>query len=107
MGTMHYLNEQNILIFLVQILLLLGLARGLGEVFRRWKQPALTAEILVGIFLGPTVLGRLLPSVHQAIFPPGALQQNMLETVGWIGVLFLLLENSANGMAPISALFCH
>jgi Kef-type K+ transport system membrane component KefB/mannitol/fructose-specific phosphotransferase system IIA component (Ntr-type) len=89
---MHYLNEQNILIFLVQILLLLGLARGLGEVFRRWRQPALTAEILVGIFLGPTVLGRLLPSVHRAIFPPQALQQNMLETVGWIGVLFLLLE---------------
>ena len=59
---MHFINEQNILVFLVQLLLLLGLARGLGEVFRRWKQPAITAEILVGIFLGPTILGRLFPS---------------------------------------------
>jgi Kef-type K+ transport system membrane component KefB/mannitol/fructose-specific phosphotransferase system IIA component (Ntr-type) len=89
---MYFINEQNILVFLVQVFLLLGLARGLGEVFRRWKQPAITAEILVGIVLGPTVLGRLLPSVYAAIFPPDPVQQNMLETVAWIGVLFLLLE---------------
>jgi Kef-type K+ transport system membrane component KefB/mannitol/fructose-specific phosphotransferase system IIA component (Ntr-type) len=89
---MHHINEQNIFLFLVQIFVLLGLARGLGELFRRWRQPALTAEILVGILLGPSILGRFLPSVHQAIFPPDPVQQNMLETVGWLGVLFLLLE---------------
>ncbi len=89
---MHYINEQNIFLFLVQFLLLLGLARGLGELFRRGKQPALTAEILVGILLGPTVLGRLAPSLYGMIFPADALQQNMLETVGWIGLLLLLLE---------------
>jgi Kef-type K+ transport system membrane component KefB len=89
---MHFINEQNILVFLVQILLLLGLARGLGEVFRRWKQPAITAEILVGIILGPTILGRISPWLYQTIFPPDPSQQDMLATVGWIGVLFLLLE---------------
>jgi len=89
---MHYIDEQNIFLFLLQIFLLLSLARGLGEVFRRWKQPALTAEILVGVILGPTILGRFFPGLHQAIFPPDAVQQNMLETVGWLGVLFLLLE---------------
>ncbi|MCL5281103.1 MAG: cation:proton antiporter [Planctomycetes bacterium] len=89
---MHFINEQNILVFLVQILLLLGLARGLGEIFRRWKQPAITAEILVGIILGPTILGRLWPWLYQTIFPPDPSQQDMLATVGWIGVLFLLLE---------------
>jgi Kef-type K+ transport system membrane component KefB len=89
---MHFINERNIFVFLVQILLLLGLARGLGEVFRRWKQPAITAEILVGIILGPTILGRISPAVYQAIFPADPSQQDMLATVGWIGVLFLLLE---------------
>ncbi len=89
---MHYLNEQNIFIFLVQIFLLLGLARILGEVFSKWKQPSLTAEILVGVVLGPTILGRFLPNVYQYIFPANATQQNMLETVAWLGVLFLLLE---------------
>ena len=59
----------------------------------RSRQPPLTAELLVGIFLGPTVLGRFLPSWHNAIFPSDIVQQSMLETVAWIGVLFLLLES--------------
>lgn len=89
---MHYLNEHNIFIFLIQIVILLGLARGLGELFRKWKQPPLTAELLVGLLLGPTIMGRFMPFWHQAIFPNDLIQQNMLETVAWIGVLFLLLE---------------
>ncbi len=89
---MHYLNEQNIFIFLIQVFLLLGLARGLGELFRKWKQPPLTAEILVGVLLGPTIFGRFFPGFHQIVFPVDVIQQNMLETVAWLGVLFLLLE---------------
>lgn len=89
---MHFLNEHNILLFLVQVFLLLGLARGMGLIFARWKQPTITAEILAGVLLGPTVLGRLFPGLHGLIFPPDLVQQNMLETVAWIGVLFLLLE---------------
>ena len=89
---MHFLGEHHIFIFLLQLFVLLICARGLGEVFRRWKQPALTAELLVGIVLGPTILGRFLPSFQAALFPPDAIQQAMLETVAWLGVLFLLLD---------------
>jgi len=89
---MHYLNESHIFLFLVQVFILLLCARGLGEVFRRWKQPPLTAELLVGIFLGPTLLGRWMPGVQAALFPPDATQQYMLETIAWLGVLFLLLD---------------
>jgi len=89
---MHYLDESHILLFLVQVFILMGCARGLGELFRRWKQPALTAEILVGVFLGPTLLGRFLPGLQAALFPPDAIQQGMLETVAWLGVLLLLLD---------------
>jgi Kef-type K+ transport system membrane component KefB/mannitol/fructose-specific phosphotransferase system IIA component (Ntr-type) len=89
---MAHLNEQNIFLFLVQLFLLLGLSRGLGEIFRRWKQPALTAEILVGIVLGPTILGRFFPGLWATIFPSDPAQHDMIETVGWLGVLFLLME---------------
>ncbi len=89
---MHYLDESHILLFLAQLFILLLCTRGLGELFRRWKQPALTAELLVGIALGPTLLGRVLPGLHAALFPPDAIQQAMLETVAWLGVLFLLLD---------------
>ncbi|MDD5458646.1 MAG: cation:proton antiporter [Phycisphaerae bacterium] len=88
----HYLNETNILLFLLQVFILLLATRCLGEVFRKWNQPALTAEILIGVILGPTIFGRFLPGLHQAIFPADVTQQVMLETVAWIGVLFMLLE---------------
>ena len=89
---MHYLDESHIFLFLIQLFVLLLCARGLGELFRRWKQPALTAELLVGIVLGPTILGRFLPGLHDALFPPDAIQQGMLETIAWLGVLFMLLD---------------
>ncbi len=38
------------------LLILLVVARLLGEVFERFKQPAMIGEILAGIILGPTVL---------------------------------------------------
>lgn len=89
---MHNFSEENIFIFLIQIFLLLGLARGLGELFRRWKQPALSAEILVGVLLGPTIFGRLVPDLYHVVFPANAVQQGMLETIAWLGLLFFLLE---------------
>jgi Kef-type K+ transport system membrane component KefB/mannitol/fructose-specific phosphotransferase system IIA component (Ntr-type) len=89
---MHYLTEESLLIFLVQVFIILGLSRALGELFRNWRQPAITAEILVGILLGPTVFGRLAPSVHHIIFPPDIQQQVMLDTVAWFGILLFLLK---------------
>lgn len=92
MSQQHYLSEHHFLVFLLQVLLLLSCARGFGEVWRRWGHPPLVGELLVGVILGPTILGRLLPTVQQALFPPDPIQLAMLETVSWFGVLFLLLE---------------
>lgn len=86
------ITDHNMFLFLVQLLLLLGLARLLGEVFRRWKQPTLTAELLVGIILGPTVLGHFFPDYYAALFPADPTQWHMLQTIAWVGVLFLLLD---------------
>ncbi len=89
---MPHLDEHHILLFLVQIFIIFLLARGLGELFRRWKQPALTAELLVGILLGPTLLGRFFPEFHQILFPIDPIQWAMFDTLAWVGVLFLLLD---------------
>jgi Kef-type K+ transport system membrane component KefB/mannitol/fructose-specific phosphotransferase system IIA component (Ntr-type) len=87
----QFINERNILIFLIQLVILLFSAKAAGEFFRRLKQPALVGEILVGIIFGPTVLGRLLPGVESFLFPADSTQKNMFETVSWLGVFFLLL----------------
>lgn len=88
----HYLSEHHFLVFLVQILVLLVLARGLGEMFRQWGHPPVVGEILVGLLLGPTLLGRLSPDLYRGLFPSDPIQFTMLETVSWFGVLLLLLE---------------
>jgi Kef-type K+ transport system membrane component KefB/mannitol/fructose-specific phosphotransferase system IIA component (Ntr-type) len=88
---MHYLNEDHILLFLLQLFVLLTMARLLGQMFTRWGHPAIVGEILTGVLLGPTILGRIFPSLQSMLFPNELIQQNMLETVSWIGVLFLLL----------------
>ncbi len=89
---MHGLSEHHILLFLIQVLILLGLARGLGELLRRVGQPSLIGDLLVGIVLGPTILGRAAPGLHAMLFPADPTQIVMLETVAWLGLFFFLLE---------------
>lgn len=88
---MHYLDESHILLFLIQILVLLGCARTLGVICEAIKVPAITGEILAGVILGPTLLGRVSPDLQAMIFPADQAQWAMLETVSWLGVFFLLL----------------
>lgn len=90
---MHYLNESHILLFLLQILILLGCAKTLSVVCESIKIPAIAGEILAGIMLGPTLLGRVSPSLQIWMFPLDQTQSTMLETVSWLGVFFLLLSS--------------
>jgi len=91
MDSMHFISEDYIFLFLAQICILLSLAKLLSTLINRWGWPALVGEILCGILLGPTILGRIFPSLYAGLFPADLIQRNMLETMSWIGVLFLLL----------------
>ncbi len=86
------INEQHLFIFLVQIFLLLILAKGTADFFTRWKQPAFTAEMLVGLLVGPSILGRFFPDIYRIVFPDDIVQKTMLETIAWIGLFFFLLN---------------
>ena len=90
---MHYLDESHILIFLLQVLILLGLARTLSVLCEAVNIPAITGEILAGVLLGPTLLGRISPGIEQWLFPFDQVQWTMLDTVSWLGVFFLLLSS--------------
>jgi len=85
-------TEHHLLVFLVQVLVLLALARAAGELLRHRGHAPIVGEILVGVLLGPTVLGRAAPELQSVLFPADPVQQSMLGVVSWFGVLFLLLE---------------
>jgi len=86
------MGEERILTFLLQVLVILALARGAGELVRRFGYPSLVGEILAGVVLGPTILGRVWPTLFAALFPEDVLQQTMLHTASFFGLLLLLLS---------------
>lgn len=55
--------HHDVLCFLLGLAALLGVARLLGEVCRGWGFPAVAGEIVAGVVLGKTVLGRFAPAV--------------------------------------------
>jgi len=89
---MSYLTEHNLLIFLLQFALLLGLSKLFGLLFARFKQSTVTAEVLVGLLLGPVIFGKFSPGWHSILFPDDPLQIAMLETIAWFGNFYLLME---------------
>ncbi|MBL9121300.1 MAG: cation:proton antiporter [Phycisphaerae bacterium] len=70
---------------------LLGVARLLGEVARRFGQPAVLGEILAGILLGPTVLGTVAPAAGSFLFPPAGPNALVLHGIGTFSVVLFLL----------------
>jgi Kef-type K+ transport system membrane component KefB/nucleotide-binding universal stress UspA family protein len=78
-------------IFVAEIVLLLVVGRGLGELMERIGQPAVMGQLIGGILLGPSLFGWLWPSAQHMIFPADPEQKSMIEAVSQLGILLLLL----------------
>ncbi|MFM8433177.1 MAG: hypothetical protein ACKOA1_10310, partial [Bacteroidota bacterium] len=59
--TMSQLTNYELVVLLLSISVLLIASRVLSEFGRKWGLPILIGEIIVGILLGPTLLGRIIP----------------------------------------------
>ena len=70
---------------LLQIGVILIVARTIGFLFRRINQPQVVGEMVAGILIGPSVLGWLAPGISNALFPPASL--GFLSALSQIGVL--------------------
>jgi Kef-type K+ transport system membrane component KefB/mannitol/fructose-specific phosphotransferase system IIA component len=66
---MDRLSPSDIAAMFAALGLMLAAARILAELAQRAGQPAVIGEILAGVLLGPTVLGRLAPGVCATLFP--------------------------------------
>jgi len=76
---------------LVQVTIIVALARVVGLLFRRIHQPMVVGEMVAGIILGPTILGWLAPGVAAALFPPESLGYlNALSQIGLLLYMFLV-----------------
>lgn len=84
-------GEHELLLFWVQLAVLLGVARLLGGLMRRFGQPAVIGELGAGLLVGPSVLGRVAPDVAAWLFPGGVVESAMLLAVAWLGIFLLLI----------------
>jgi Kef-type K+ transport system membrane component KefB len=78
----------HVLLALVAIILA---ARLVGAVFRRLHQPPVIGEVLAGILLGPSLLGRVAPGAYAFVLAPSAAPYlGVISQVGVILYMFLV-----------------
>jgi Kef-type K+ transport system membrane component KefB len=81
----------HILTLLVQICVILIVARIIGRIFHVFHQPQVLGEMVAGILLGPSLLGWLMPSISSALFPPDSFVfLNALSQIGLLLFMFLI-----------------
>ncbi|MCU0434779.1 MAG: cation:proton antiporter [Bacteroidia bacterium] len=66
---MAKLTHSDLITLLLAISTMLILSRILAEFGKRWKLPVVMGELLVGILLGPTILGTFAPEISTLLFP--------------------------------------
>ncbi len=78
-------------LLILQIGTILIVARLVGWLFGKLHQPRVVGEMVAGILLGPSLLGRLAPNISANLFPPASLGQlNSLSQVGLLIFMFLV-----------------
>ncbi|HEU5268466.1 MAG TPA: cation:proton antiporter [Jatrophihabitans sp.] len=99
------LGGHQLLVFLLQVGLLLGVALLLGTLAGRLGMPAVVGELAAGVLLGPTMLHRFVPRLSDWLLPHDAGQMHLLDAVGQLGVL--LLVGSAGSQLDLSLIRRH
>ncbi len=75
-------------IFFLAIAIVMLLARWAGSAMARIGQPRVMGEVLVGIALGPTLFGALLPRVQALLFPSDIIP--FIGVVANLGLIFYM-----------------
>ena len=81
-------NDLIILLFRIGAILLL--ARIFAQLAKKLKAPGIMGEILLGIILGPTILGEFYPETFNIFFPKTGAVKIAMEGLTNLSVIMLL-----------------
>lgn len=87
------MSNSDLTSILFILLLLVGLAQLFGYFFVRLRQPKVVGEILAGLVLGPSLLGRL--HFASPLSNIGTHQLGILNFAYWLGLLLLMFLSGA------------
>ena len=88
---MEKVTPNDITVILLSLGVLLGVARALGELAQRLHQPAVLGELLAGVLLGPTVLGRVAPAASAYLFPSSGPPAIALDAIATLAIVLFLM----------------
>jgi Kef-type K+ transport system membrane component KefB len=91
LGSFHQNIRLPLPVILLQVVVIILVARLLGVMFKKMGQPAVIGEIVAGVMLGPSLLGMVSPAISGFLFPiqsMGNLQ--FLSQLGLILFMFVI-----------------
>ncbi|AFD00353.1 transporter, CPA2 family [Methanocella conradii HZ254] len=80
----------DIAVIFLDIVIMLSIALSFGHLMRRLHIPSIVGELIGGIVIGPTVLGRLSPNAYDWLFPNVGPAYMGIDVLTQICVLFFL-----------------
>lgn len=81
--------------FFLQLTVILAACRFAGLAAQRIGQPQVVGEMIAGVALGPSLLGRVAPDLQQALFPSGV-SNVVLYTTAQIGLVLYMFVVGLN-----------
>jgi Kef-type K+ transport system membrane component KefB len=81
--------ERTLLLLCADLAIIIGSARVFGWLFGKVGQPPVVGEILAGVILGPSLLGRLYPAAIQTMLAPKTAV--VLSAMAQVGLVLLML----------------
>jgi len=76
-------------LFIVQAIILIGLPYTIWRIGKTRKlMPLVVIQIVIGILLGPSILGKFFPSAFEAVFPSESL--TILNGLAWIAIILFI-----------------
>jgi Kef-type K+ transport system membrane component KefB len=81
-------TTETFLHLLLALIVVILTARGLGAAFKRIQQPPVIGEVIAGIALGPSLLGRIAPDATKFLLPPAVAP--FLSVIAQVGVILFM-----------------
>jgi Kef-type K+ transport system membrane component KefB len=81
--------EKMLLLLCADLAIIIGASRVFGWLFGKVGQPPVVGEILAGVILGPSLLGRLYPGAIHAMLTPKTTA--VLSAMAQVGLILLML----------------
>lgn len=86
------MSNFELLRLLLSLALLLSSALAMGQLFESFRLPRVIGEMCAGLLVGPSLLGRFTPELHQSIFLAFPEQQKILMVFYWLGLILLMFS---------------